>query len=209
MNGLRPGGLELSRQLLANVHLHPGDAVLDLGCGRGESLALLREDYACCPFGLEPDAEHRAVAQARNPGIPILDGRAESLPFPDQSFHLVLAECVLSLCEPLEAALSEIRRVLKPGGTLLLSDVYARKEALSGGTAMLRRLYSLPQLEQALRQAGFSIRREEEAKAVLLQMLGQLILEKGPEEAYACLGVDACRLKQASPGYILITAEVP
>jgi len=72
---------------------------------------------------------------------------------------------------------------------------------------MLRQLYSLPQLESFLQQAGFSIRKTENANAELLQMLGQLILEKGPEEAYACLGLDACALKQSSPGYILITAE--
>jgi len=207
MSGLRPGGAELTRQLLANVQLQPGDSVLDLGCGKGESLSLLRKEYHCCPTGLEPNPEHRTAAEAANPGIPVLEGRAESLPFPEQSFQLVLAECVLSLCEPVETALSEIKRVLLPGGTLLLSDVYARKQPLSGGCGMLRQLYSLPQLESFLQQAGFSIRKTENANAELLQMLGQLILEKGPEEAYACLGLDACALKQSSPGYILITAE--
>lgn len=208
MSGLRPGGSELSRQLLTNVQLRPGARILDLGCGKGESLALLREEYACLPTGLEPNAAYRAAAQAANPGIKILDGLAESLPFPDQSFQVVLAECVLSLSEPVEAALSEIKRVLLPGGILLLSDVYARKQAVYGGCGMLRKLYTLPQLEALLQQAGFGIRRQENANAALLQMLGQMILEHGPEATYACLGLDACALKQASPGYILITAEV-
>lgn len=206
MNTLRPGGLDLTQRLLDLAEAAPGSTLLDLGCGAGESLAFLQSRYVCS--GLEPDPDRRSVAQAANPTIPIVAGRAERLPFPDHSFQLVLAECVLSLTEPLSTALAEIRRVLAPDGLLLLSDVYARKQPRTVNQGMLGRLLSLPQWEAALTQEGFHIRNQEDADRSLTQMLCQLILERGTEEAYAQLGLDGCSLRQTGAGYILMIGEL-
>lgn len=205
MSSFRPGGLDLTQRLLDLAGAAPGSALLDLGCGAGESLAFLQTRYICT--GLEPDLHRRRAAQAANPTIPVVDGRAEQLPFPDHSFQLVLAECVLSLTQPLSAALAEIRRVLVPGGLLLLSDVYARKQPKLVNHGMLGQLLSLPQWEEALTQEGFRIRSQEETNRSLTQMLCQLILDLGPAEAYAQLGLDGCGLRQAGAGYILMIGE--
>ena len=207
MSALRPGGEALTRRLLAFSPPQPGERLLDLGCGAGQSLALLRENGVCDLTGLEPDADLREQARAANPGVPILAGRGEDLPFKDGSFHLVLAECVVSLLDPVEKGLAELGRVLVPGGRLLLSDVYAQREAARADRGMLRQLYTREELTALLEQAGFRVCRVEMAERELRQMLGQMIFDYGMEEAYARLGLDGCALKRSGVGYLLLLAE--
>lgn len=207
MSGLRPGGLELTRQLLAMTKVKPGMRALDIGCGRGESLSLLSGEFGCQVWGLEPDAENRAAAQAANPGREILPGRGEELPFPAGSFDLVLAECVLSLFDPVEQALQEIHRVLRIGGVLLLSDVYGKKSSLRGAKGMLRNLYTLEELAALLQEAGFCLKQQAHADDSLLQMLGQMIFDLGQEETYARLGLDRCCLRETGIAYILMRGD--
>ena len=71
--------------------------------------------------GLEPAEGMREVARRENPGVEIVDGDIEHLPFPDGSFDLVLCIEVIRYFERPDRALSEIRRVLRPGGTAIIT----------------------------------------------------------------------------------------
>jgi SAM-dependent methyltransferase len=91
--------------------------VLDNGCGVGSYLVRLDSD-ASSAFGLEFDYE-RAVEAGRKISA-VVQAAGESLPYPDQSFDLVLSHEVLEHVENDRQSAVEIARVLRPGGRLVL-----------------------------------------------------------------------------------------
>lgn len=94
--------------------------VLDLGCGTGRNLPLY--DAAVRPFGLDPCVETLQAARRRRPGVPIVLGAAERLPFRPGAFDTVVSGLVFcSVSEPARA-FAEVRRVLAPGGTLRMLE---------------------------------------------------------------------------------------
>jgi SAM-dependent methyltransferase len=112
---MRPGWRSSGDQLEALVrsHLTAESAVLDLGCGRGGVVELFWRDVKLAA-GLDPDSP--SLTEHRAPGMPILRGVGERLPFAGESFDLILSLWVLEhLKEPL-TVLNEVRRVLRPGG---------------------------------------------------------------------------------------------
>jgi len=123
--GIRPGGLELTRRGLVHARLAPGDAALDIGCGTGVTMTFLRE-HSIQALGIDSSAALLDQARARNPGLLLLQGEGEALPFADQSFDAVLLECVLSLVQDRSRVLRECHRVLGPEGRIIVTDVYAR-----------------------------------------------------------------------------------
>ncbi|RYZ37387.1 MAG: class I SAM-dependent methyltransferase [Myxococcaceae bacterium] len=95
--------------------------VLDLACGDGHLLELLatRGQQGLSLLGLDMSGHELAAAQARLKGAATLhQGRAQALPFADASVDVVLSHLALMLMDDVETVLAEIRRVLKPGGTV-------------------------------------------------------------------------------------------
>jgi ubiquinone/menaquinone biosynthesis C-methylase UbiE len=99
-------------------------AVLDLGAGTGAMFPYFSEATAdggnLTLFAIEPDPHMRrqAVERARKLGldIEIESAGAEALPFADDSFDVVVASLVFCTIPDFDTALSEVARVLKPGG---------------------------------------------------------------------------------------------
>ncbi len=111
---------------LLREHL-PVASFLDAGCGDGRYLAALGRDGQVPPIVVGSDISDRMLATARATALrdgveaEFLRANLEALPFPDDTFELVLCvQVVEHLLDPL-AGLREIARVLRPGGTLLLS----------------------------------------------------------------------------------------
>ena len=115
---LRPGGLELTKTLVAHAGPAPGARLLDVGCGPGHSLAWLAQTFTVCGLDCAPNMLVQAAVRA--PAAVLVQGRAEALPFGSTSFNGILAECVLSLCTKKEQVLAEMRRMLRPGGVLVV-----------------------------------------------------------------------------------------
>jgi ubiquinone/menaquinone biosynthesis C-methylase UbiE len=115
-----PERFELRRAFLLE-HVAPGETVLDLGAGAGEFSAALRAAGAT-PIAVDVAAEALRRARARVPG---LDARrwadGEPLPAEDTSADVVWAGEVIEHVVDVAPWLSEVRRVLRPGGTLLLT----------------------------------------------------------------------------------------
>ena len=103
-----------------------GARVLDIGCADG---ALVRAFAAqgATAVGVDPDPAMLAAARERaaeaHSLATFVDGRAESLPFPDASFDAVTAMTVLCFVPDAQGAMREMARVLRPGGRLVLGEL--------------------------------------------------------------------------------------
>lgn len=141
---LHPGGEEVTRRALALSGLSPRERLLDVASGAGTSAILAAREFGAEAVGIEygepaVEAAGRAAADAGcGDRVRFRAGDAEALPVEDGSFDVVLCECSLSTFPDQERAASELRRVLRPGGRLALSDVVVEDERLPAalGAAM-------------------------------------------------------------------------
>jgi ubiquinone/menaquinone biosynthesis C-methylase UbiE len=108
----------------------PGDRVVDVGCGPGR---FLREaaGRGAQAVGVDPSSQMRRLAvrltPARlRPAITVLDGTAERLPLEDRSASVAWAVASVHHWADVDAGLTELYRVLAPGGRLLLVERLAR-----------------------------------------------------------------------------------
>jgi arsenite methyltransferase len=116
----------------AVADLHEGDVVLDLGSGGGIDVILSakRVGPAGLAYGLDMTDEMLALARrnAEEAGIGnavFLKGLIEEIPLPADSVDVVISNCVINLSADKAAVLTEIARVLRPGGRVGVSDVVA------------------------------------------------------------------------------------
>ena len=93
---------------------------LDLGCGTGRSLPLFSGEAEV--VGLEPAWDPIRRARRRAPHIPLVVGSAEALPFKACSFDTVVSGLVFCSVPDAARGLAEVRRVLRPGGTLRMLE---------------------------------------------------------------------------------------
>lgn len=148
-----------------------GLRLLDCGCGTGGNLALLTGagmavgiDYTFSGLRAARARGHRRVAQAT----------ASALPFPDASFDVATSFDMLQvLPDAVEAlALSELARVLKPGGALVVN--VAAMPWLRGDHALLSeeaRRYDRRDLRRKLAAAGFAVERLTHTNATLFPLM--------------------------------------
>jgi ubiquinone/menaquinone biosynthesis C-methylase UbiE len=94
--------------------------VLDVGCGTGRFAALLARDHGCRVSAVDASAE--MVDRACERGVPAVQARAEALPFAHGAFERATLTTVVHLLDR-RVALPEIRRVLAPGGRVVIATV--------------------------------------------------------------------------------------
>jgi SAM-dependent methyltransferase len=141
-----------------------GERALDLGCGEGDFTALLAEAGAAA-VGVEIANAAIRRARTKHPGLDFrlapIDG---PLPLEDNAFDLVWASEVIEHVADTARWLSEVRRVLRPGGRLLLTTPsHGRLWLALGGIERFSEplgdhlhLYSRRSLVQVLREFGFA-----------------------------------------------------
>ena len=143
----------------------PADAAcLDIGCGGGANLLRLLAvapeghatgiDHSACAVETSRQTCADAIAQGR---ADVLEGSADALPFGDKSLDVVTAFETIYFWPDLHTALIEIRRVLKPGGILLIcNEDDGENEAMHAFVAERddMRTYTEEQLREALAEAG-------------------------------------------------------
>lgn len=131
--------------------------MLDVGCGTGGNLELLSR------FGDTEgvDISEDALAFCRTRGLAkVRRGAAEQLPYEDCSFDLVTALDVIEHLDDDTAGLREMRRVLRPGGRVLLFvPAFMFLWGVQDDVSHHRRRYRLPQLRSVVQAAGFEVER--------------------------------------------------
>lgn len=149
--------------------------VLEVAIGTGRNLAHYPADVAITGVELSPAMLAIARTRAAELGITaeLLEGDAQALPFQDNSFDTVV--CALSLCSIPDpaVAISEMKRVLVPGGRLLLLDhigsnwppIYAAQWLLSQLTRRSAGEHFTRRQLPLVKAAGFTITETERLKA--------------------------------------------
>jgi len=144
-----------------------GERVLDAGCGTGiYSIELAKEGARVTGLDASLGMLEWARAKAGRAGrkIDLIKADARNIPFPDGHFDLVLSVCMLCFVRERQAALLEMKRVLRPGGRLVIALLNSRSP-----WALLRRAKGLfrksvyrsaefispAAIESELREAGF------------------------------------------------------
>lgn len=119
-------GAPLANDLVRHAALSAGDRVLDVACGTGvvARLALVETGAGGTVAGLDVNPAMIDVARSTTPSGGSIDwheANAEKMPLPDASFDVVLCQMGLQFMPGKLAALREMRRVLVPGGRLVLN----------------------------------------------------------------------------------------
>lgn len=114
---------ELDDALLNRIPWHPGERVLDVGCGNGVYMQELTDRQVNIQ-GL--DLSIPSLLQARRHGRPVVAASGEQLPIRSASFDTILCHKTMYVFASPDAALAEFSRVLRPGGRLVFSTSATR-----------------------------------------------------------------------------------
>lgn len=159
-------------QWLARALAVDGGRVLDLACGSGVMARVLRADgldRASDVVGIDLSEAELRRARRESPDSMLVRGRAETLPFADDSVDAVACSMGLMVFERYESVLGECARVLRPGGLIALTvptAVALRLRDVLLFTLLAARLRAMPQfpvgseltaLRDALERVGFRL----------------------------------------------------
>lgn len=169
-------GGPVAEDLINRSSLRPGERVLDVACGTGTvaRLAAQKVGNKGLVAGIDVNPGMLTVARSVTDAeisIDWYEANAEDMPLPDETFDVVLCQMGLQFMENKEVALKEMRRVLVPGGRLLLNvpgpiaePFVIMAEAMkrninvkaAGFVTKVFSLYESGEIEQIFNKAGFS-----------------------------------------------------
>ena len=128
---LRPGGIDLTRRMLAAAKLEPGERVVELGPGVGRTAELLLARHPSSYHGVDPNPEGRkqvAAVLERHPGAEYVVADAAATGLPAASADLVVGEAMLTIQsdEHKREIVAEAVRLLAPGGRYAIHELALR-----------------------------------------------------------------------------------
>ena len=159
-------------RVIASLELPEGARILDAGCGSGRNMVLLARYGEVT--GIELSAASAAVAQRRGVGE-VVEGSVDDLPFPDDSFDFAVSLDVLEHLDDDLRSLVELRRVVRPGGLLLVTvPAYPRLWSSHDDVNHHKRRYTRATLLEVAAQAGWEATRTTHFNSLLLPVAAGL-----------------------------------
>ena len=167
VRGMNFGHSGLTRWGLTKVEIAENATILDIGCGGGRTLerlaSLARLGKA---VGIDYSEDSVAVARKRNQQliangrVEIIHGSVSSMPFSDATFDCVSAVETYYFWPDIAADLTEVRRVMKPSGQLvIIAGMYRGSRFDKRNMRLIKaggmRCFSVQEFEEALQDAGF------------------------------------------------------
>ena len=208
---IRPGGEALTKKAIEKAKLPNGARVIDIGCGEGDTVALLGKEYGFEATGVDLSYKLIEKGKGRHAGLDIRRMEAEFLDFESKSFDAVLMECSLSVFRLQEDAAFEAYCLLKSGGKLVITDLYlknpdpqavatmleeahekAQQPKIEGACGdnerpsfvMLDGVFVVDELAGMLEEIGFELDYFEDVDGVLAGFAAQAIMGHGSLEEY-------------------------
>lgn len=123
--------------MLSRVTCGSYKRALDVGCGEGRFCRTLKQNRVAVT-GIDPTTAMIEEARQRDPGGDYRVGRAEQLPFEATSFDLVVSYLTLIDIPDFRAAIREMARVLRPGGSLLVANLTSFSTAKNSGQSWIK-----------------------------------------------------------------------
>lgn len=129
---LHPGGVETTRKLASLCGIRPGDRVLDVAAGTGETARFLVERLGAEVVGVDRSESMVRRARGKARGVEgrmrLVRADAHALPFRSGGLDHAICECTLSLLDK-RRALAEMVRVVRPGGCVGFHEICWREDA--------------------------------------------------------------------------------
>ena len=180
--------MQLTAEMIGKCNLPKGAKILDIGCGYGKTVKFLRDQMGLQSFGIDTAANMVKGGLAVDGSLNLLVADAETLPFADAVFDAVITECVFCLLPNKPKALAEIRRVLKPNGKLIISDLYLQKPSSEkvnlNGITCLQNLMTKEEICQIIIESGFLNRSWDDKRSDYLGFLAEMIFEFDTVEGF-------------------------
>lgn len=173
---LHPGGRAVTVETISSTRAIPGDVVLDVGCGHGASLRLMA---ARGIRSVGVDLSEDAIREAARAGAALV-GDGEKLPLSDGSVDAAIMECVVSLLPDKRRALAELRRVVKPRGRVIVTDMVTEAplplplQGVAAWSSCISGALSLDAYKDLLSASGFHLVSTNDRSGELTTTLEQV-----------------------------------
>ncbi|MDL4841023.1 class I SAM-dependent methyltransferase [Aquibacillus rhizosphaerae] len=140
-----PGGLKITEHWLKKVNLNQTSKVLDVGCGTGQTIHFISNEYDCDITGIDSNTEMISKAKHRcnqQQAVKLLKASADTLPFNSQTFDLIISESVTSFTN-ISDSLKEYTRVLNKKGTLILLEMTREAKLCQQSLDEIKQFYGI------------------------------------------------------------------
>jgi arsenite methyltransferase len=217
---IRPGGTFLTERAISFCSFEANPRLLDAGCGTGATVDFLRKKFRYDAIALDISTSLFRSGIDNKHTFPFIQGDTRQLPFRDAAMDGILCECVISLLEKPRLAFAEFSRVIRPGGYLMVSDLYDRRGSAlyqhieTNGAEDLKRMPSRIATEDLFSVTGFELLTWEDHTIYLKELAAQLILNGfGADELGKSAGMVQSQAfvpssaAQVRPGYYLAVAR--
>ncbi|MFC4402646.1 class I SAM-dependent methyltransferase [Gracilibacillus xinjiangensis] len=148
MSHAHPGGKTATSKWMELISVTNKKNILEVGCGIGETLLTIHEKSKANITGIDINQQMIKKAQQKTEAIPavhVLKADAETLPFENEQFDLVICESVLAFTN-LANSLKEVSRVLMKNGTVVLLEMAANPKLDNLDKTIIQNFYDIPQL---------------------------------------------------------------
>lgn len=166
----------------ARRHVGEAERILDLGAGTGRFSAALADTFDADVYAVEPSPGMRSHALTKpHERVHVLAGAAEALPLPEAFIDFAWLSNVIHHFDDIAAAATELRRVVKTGGSVLVRTAFAGTAVESlyrffpGARRFVDSFPSLQEVITAFEQAGFASFYTEKVQQLLAHRLADLV----------------------------------